>query len=171
VKNHPPVSLGFRGLTIDGDRTRSRNAVGITKLEIPNTVTSIEKDAFAGCTGLTEVTLNGFSEENWRTEAGIANDAFPDGTKFKTRTGGLSPAGWLFVAAFFLFFLFSAVAIDKKNKGRKNKKKNQAKDDNEATDVTENPSGGKRESKCEGRSAGGRGKSSFVDEIIDDILS
>jgi hypothetical protein len=64
VKNHAPVSLGFRGLTIDGDRTRSRNAVGITKLEIPNTVTSIEKDAFAGCTGLTEVTLNGFSEEN-----------------------------------------------------------------------------------------------------------
>ena len=133
----------------DGDRMRSRNAVGITKLTIPSTVTSIEEGAFGGCTGLTEVTLDGFSEEGWQTEAGISTFAFPPGTKFMIRTGKLSPFGWFLIVALCLMCFGIAAAVysgqqkkKKKKKGGKNKKKNK---DTEEKDVTENPSAGSDE--------------------------
>ena len=126
---------------------RSRNAVGITKLTIPSTVTSIEEGAFGGCTGLTEVTLDGFSEEGWQTEAGISTFAFPPGTKFMVRTGKLSPFGWFLIVALCLMCFGIAAAVHsgqqkKKKKGGKNKKKNK---DTEEKDVTENPSAGSDE--------------------------
>lgn len=94
---------------------------------------------------MTEVILDGFSEENWQIEAGISHTAFPLGTKFMIRTGNPSGLGWLLIGALCLICCMLTAAVyfggqkKKKKKGGKNKSKSKDKEENE---VTENPSAG-----------------------------
>ncbi len=48
------------------------DGTGLTSINIPNTVTNIQSNAFAGCVGLKSVTIN------WQIPLAVPADAFPD---------------------------------------------------------------------------------------------
>jgi hypothetical protein len=128
-----------------------RNKVALRTLEVPNTVTIIESDAFASCTGLETVTLGDSfldAEEHQcnpgNSDCRIQSRAFPLGVNVRIKTGGINLGimNVIYIGFGLLACLLAGMTFaskkkkEKKTKGNKKEKTKGNKDkDVEADDV------------------------------------